>query len=65
KVYRYVASGLLDEEAVTAAFTETALAIGLDPAEVRRTLASARTAGLASPRTIPAPPDPSRQEVGP
>jgi hypothetical protein len=64
KVYRYVASGLLDEEVVTAAFTETALAIGLDPAEVRRTLASARTAGLASPRTIPAPPDPSRQEVG-
>ena len=65
KVYRYVASGLLNEEVVTAAFTETALAIGLDPAEVRRTLASARTAGLANPRTIPAPPDPSRQEVGP
>jgi Bifunctional DNA primase/polymerase, N-terminal len=64
KVYRYIASGILDEEVVTAAFTETARAIGLDPAEVRRTLASARTAGLANPRTIPAPPDPSRLEVG-
>jgi hypothetical protein len=40
---------------VTAAFTETALTIGLDPAEVRRTLASARTAGLANPRTAPVP----------
>ena len=49
---------------VTAAFTTTALAIGLDPAEVGRTLASARTAGLANPRTIPAPPGPSAQEAG-
>jgi hypothetical protein len=54
KVYRYVASGLLNDQDVTAAFTTAALAIGLDPAEVRRTLASARTAGLANPRGVPA-----------
>jgi hypothetical protein len=54
KVYRYVAGGLLDEEDVTVAFTRAALAIGLDPAEVGRTLASARTAGLTNPRGMPA-----------
>jgi Bifunctional DNA primase/polymerase, N-terminal len=64
KVYRYVASGILDEEAVTAAFTQAALAIGLEAAEVARTLASARTAGLANPRTVPAGLDPSSQEAG-
>jgi hypothetical protein len=53
KVYRYVAGGVLDDQAVTAAFTTAALAIGLDPAEVRRTLASARTAGLATSRSVP------------
>jgi hypothetical protein len=56
KVYRYVASGVLNDEDVTAAFTEAALAIGLDPAEVARTLASARTAGLANPRDVPLDP---------
>jgi hypothetical protein len=65
KVYRYVAGGVLDEQEVTLAFTTAALAIGLDRAEIGRTLASARTAGLANPRTIPPPPDPSRQEAGP
>jgi hypothetical protein len=54
KAYRYVAGGVLDEEAVTAAFTEAALAIGLDPAEVARTLVSARAAGMANPRGVPA-----------
>jgi hypothetical protein len=63
KVYRYVASGVLDDEEVTLAFTTAGLAIGLSAAETSRTLASARTAGLANPRTVPAPPDPSRQEV--
>jgi hypothetical protein len=63
KVYRYVAGGLLDEQDVTLAFTTAALAIGLNRAETARTLASARTAGLANPRTIPATPDPSQQEV--
>jgi hypothetical protein len=53
KVYRYVASGLLTDDDVTAAFTEAALAIGLDPAETARTLASARAAGLANPRCLP------------
>jgi hypothetical protein len=62
KVYRYVAGGLLDNQEVTLAFTTTALAIGLDPNEVRRTLASARTAGLANPRTIPTTPGPSTAE---
>jgi hypothetical protein len=53
KVYRYVASGLLDDQDVTTAFTEAALAIGLSAAETARTLASARTAGLANPRGVP------------
>jgi hypothetical protein len=64
KVYRYVAGGLLDEETVTLVFTAAALAVGLSAAEVDRTLASARTAGLANPRTVPATPDPNSQEVG-
>jgi hypothetical protein len=55
KVYRYVAGGLLNDQEVTAAFTTAALAIGLDPAEVGRTLASARTAGLANSRSLHAP----------
>jgi hypothetical protein len=63
KVYRYVAGGVLDDQDVTVAFTTTALAIGLDRAEIGRALASARTAGLANPRTIPPPPDQSRGEV--
>jgi hypothetical protein len=54
KVYRYVAGGLLKDQEVTAAFTTAALAIGLEAAEVARTLASARTAGLANPRSLPA-----------
>jgi Bifunctional DNA primase/polymerase, N-terminal len=64
KVYRYVASGVLDDEQVTAAFTEAARAIGLTAAETSRTLASARTAGLANPRTVPAGPDPTHKEAG-
>jgi putative DNA primase/helicase len=62
KVYRYVASGLLNDQEVTAAFTRAALAIGLDPAEIARTLVSARSAGLANPRTVPAGPGPTSQE---
>jgi len=54
KVYRYVAGGLLDDHEVSLAFTTIALSIGLEEAEVRRTLASARTAGLAFPRGVPA-----------
>jgi bifunctional DNA primase/polymerase-like protein len=61
KVYRYVAGGLLDDQEVTTAFTTTALSIGLDPSEVRRTLASARTAGLANPRGLP--PDPKQRHT--
>ena len=53
KVYRYVAGGVLDDQDVTVAFTTAALAIGLDRAEIGRTLASARTAGLANPRCVP------------
>jgi Bifunctional DNA primase/polymerase, N-terminal len=64
KVYRYVAGGVMDDQAVTAAFTTVALAIGLNAAEIGRTLASARTAGLANPRTVPARPDPTSQEDG-
>jgi hypothetical protein len=56
KVYRYVASGVLDEEEVTLAFATVARAIGLSAVETARTLASARTAGLANPRTVPAAP---------
>jgi hypothetical protein len=64
KVYRYVAGGLLNDQDVTVAFSEAALAIGLEAAEVARTLASARTAGLANPRTVPAGLDPTSQENG-
>jgi len=56
KVYRYVGGGVLDAEQVTEAFTDTALAMGLGVAEVRRTLASARAAGLARPRGVPIDP---------
>jgi hypothetical protein len=62
KVYRYVAGGLLDDREVTVAFTTVALSIGLEEAEVRRTLASARTAGLAFPRGVPARTDRRHQE---
>jgi hypothetical protein len=65
KVYRYVAGGLLDDQEVTLAFTTAALAIGLGAAEIGRTLASARTAGLANPRTVPAGPGPTSEEAGP
>jgi Bifunctional DNA primase/polymerase, N-terminal len=65
KVYRYVAGGVLDEQDVTLAFTTVARAIGLSAAETARTLASARTAGLANPRTIPTAPDARIGEDGP
>jgi hypothetical protein len=64
KVYRYVAGSVLDDRDVTLAFTTVARAIGLSAAETARTLASARTAGLANPRTVPDAPDLSR-EIGP
>jgi hypothetical protein len=64
KVYRYVAGGLLDEEEeVTLAFTAAGLAIGLNPAEIGRTLASARTAGLTNPRGVPAGPNNDRGDA--
>jgi hypothetical protein len=64
KVYRYVGGGVLDDQEVTAAFAQTALAIGLGTAEIRRTLASARAGGLANPRGLPDAPG-RRAEVGP
>jgi hypothetical protein len=64
KVYRYVAGGVLDDQDVTAAFTTAALAIGLRPAEIGRTLASARTAGLANPRSVPPRPGLNTEETG-
>jgi Bifunctional DNA primase/polymerase, N-terminal len=57
KVYRYVAGGLLDEQQTTAALTTVAISIGLGTAEVRRTVASARTAARAFPRGLPARPE--------
>jgi hypothetical protein len=63
KVYRYVAGGVLDEAEVTLAFTAAGLAIGLNPPEVGRTLASARTAGLANPRGVPTGPDNDRGDA--
>jgi hypothetical protein len=65
KVYRYIAGGLLDDQDVTLAFTTVARAIGLSAAETARTLASARTAGLANPRTVPTGPGPSPEEAEP
>jgi len=64
KVYRYVAGGVLDDHEVTLACTTAALAIGLTAAETGRTLASARTAGLANPRTLPAAPGLRIEEIG-
>jgi hypothetical protein len=64
KVYRYVAGGVLNDKDVTTAFTAAALAIGLDPAEIGRTLASARTAGLANPRGLPIGPGLNTKEAG-
>jgi hypothetical protein len=64
KVYRYVAGGVLDDQEVTLAFTTAALAIGLSAAETSRTLASARTAGLANPRTVAAGRDLRIEEAG-
>jgi Bifunctional DNA primase/polymerase, N-terminal len=58
KVYRYVAGGVLDDQDVTLAFTTAALAIGLNRAEIGRTLASARTGSLANPRSAPSPGQP-------
>jgi hypothetical protein len=63
KAYRYVAGGLLDEQETTIALTAVARAIGLSAAEVRRTLASARTTAFAFPRGLPARPD-HRQQGG-
>jgi Bifunctional DNA primase/polymerase, N-terminal len=60
KVYRYVAGGLLDEQQVTSAFTAVALSLGLGAAEVRRTLASARTAARTVPRGLPPAPHQER-----
>jgi Bifunctional DNA primase/polymerase, N-terminal len=57
KVYRYVAGGLLDEQQTTVALTTVARSLGLGGAEVRRTLASARTAARAFPRGLPARPE--------
>jgi hypothetical protein len=57
KVYRYVAGGLLDEQETTVALATVARSIGLGAAEVRRTLASARTAARAFPRALPARPE--------
>jgi Bifunctional DNA primase/polymerase, N-terminal len=57
KVYRYVAGGLLDEQETTAALTTVARSLGLGAAEVRRTLASARTAARTFPRGLPARPE--------
>jgi hypothetical protein len=62
KAYRYVAGGLLDEDVTTAALTTVALSIGLGAAEVRRTLASARTAAAAFPRGLPPAPHSAHQE---
>jgi Bifunctional DNA primase/polymerase, N-terminal len=60
KVYRYVAGGLLDEEETTTALTTVARSLGLGAAEVRRTLASARTAACAFPRGLPPAPHQER-----
>ena len=60
KVYRYVAGGLLDEQQVTTALTLVARSLGLGAAEVRRTLASARSAALAFPRGLPPAPQQER-----
>lgn len=51
RCYQLAADGLLDPDQVTARFADTAHTIGLGTTETCRTLASARRAGLANPRT--------------
>jgi putative DNA primase/helicase len=52
-LYQLVGGGELAEEAVEDQLRRTGLMIGLRPAEVEATIASARTAGLAQPRRAP------------
>jgi putative DNA primase/helicase len=54
-IAQLVAGGYLERQEVEQAFEATALQIGLDEAEVQRTIQSAMDAGLSHPRSVPAP----------
>ena len=54
KLFALAAGGELDADAVTRELEAAALSIGLNAGETQATLASARKAGYASPRTAPA-----------
>jgi hypothetical protein len=53
KLYRLVGGGVLDDTAVTRELWQRAQRLGLGKREIMATLASARRAGLAQPRSIP------------
>lgn len=53
RCYQLAATGLLDPDDITAQLTAAARTAGLRNAEITRTLASARHAGLANPRHAP------------
>lgn len=54
-LFQIVAAGELDAATVESALLDAATGAGLSEAEARRTLQSARDAGLKSPRQLPAP----------
>lgn len=60
-LFQIVAAGELDAGTVESALLDAATGAGLSETEVRRTLQSARDAGLKSPRQMPAP----RQQTPP
>lgn len=60
KLGQLVGAGALDGDEVRAHLERTGEAIGLDAVEVRRTVASGLTAGIARPRAIAPTPNPAR-----
>jgi hypothetical protein len=64
RCYQLAASGALDADDVTARFTAVAREVGLGEDEIRRTLHSARTGGLAHPRNAPLRSAPTRSVRG-
>ncbi len=51
--FQLVAGGELEESEVVARIMEAALSVGLEEAEILKTMASARAAGMAEPRKAP------------
>ena len=52
KLFSYVAAGVLNEAEVAQQLTQAALACGLEPSEIKSTIASGRKKGLSQPRDL-------------